>query len=157
MTKRTSSTLAVLAVAVAGMLCLTGPAGAVMIFWSGITSDDWSAAGNWVGGTAPVAADTAAFPASSPIVSPVIPGGGASIAGIIVDNSAGDYGISGGTLTLGKDDAVVDRLPGSSRITVATAAPWTLAVGQTFEGAAIDEIVHTLGPDKIRSDLWRAA
>lgn len=63
----------------------------------------------------------------------------------------------GGTLTLGKDDAVVERLPGESRLTLATAAPWALTVGQAFEGAAIDEIIHTLGPDKTRSDLWRAA
>lgn len=61
----------------------------------------------------------------------------------------------GGTLTPGKDDAVTDRRPALARLTVATSEPWTLAVGQTFEGQVIEQIVHHVTKDRTRSELWR--
>lgn len=61
----------------------------------------------------------------------------------------------GGTLTLGKDEAVTDRRPALARATVATSAPWALAVGQTFEGQVIEQIVHHITKDRTRSELWR--
>lgn len=63
----------------------------------------------------------------------------------------------GGTLTLGKEDSVTQRHPSLALTTVATSTPWTLTVGQTFEGAGIDQIVHHITSHRIRSDLWRKA
>jgi hypothetical protein len=62
----------------------------------------------------------------------------------------------GGTITLDTDSAVTARAPSVGRIIVASSAPWTLTVGQTFEGARVDEIIHRISDREVRSELWRA-
>lgn len=62
----------------------------------------------------------------------------------------------GGVLTLGKDQQVTARAPALGRVTLATSAPWALQVGQTLDGQRIDTVIHRLGPDEIRSELWLA-
>lgn len=60
-------------------------------------------------------------------------------------------------LDLGKDGAVTRRLPAAAAVEVSVATPWTLAVGATLDGVPIEQIVHHLSPERIRSTLWRTA
>lgn len=61
-----------------------------------------------------------------------------------------------GALDLGAQGSVTRRLPADALVQVATDTPWTLTVGLTLDGVRVEQIVHHLGPDRIRSDLWRA-
>lgn len=63
----------------------------------------------------------------------------------------------GGAVDLGAQGSVTRRVPAERLVTVATDAPWTLQVGQTVEGLVVDQIVHHLDPERIRSDLWQTA
>lgn len=60
---------------------------------------------------------------------------------------------AGAALVLPDDATLVHRRPASGRVEVATAQPWALASGATFEGAPILAIEHQIAPTCLRSTL----
>jgi len=60
---------------------------------------------------------------------------------------------AGAPLVLPDDATLVHRRPASGRVEVATAQPWALASGGTFEGAPILAIEHQIAPTSLRSTL----
>ena len=66
MTKRTSSAVGVLAVAVAAVAFLSVPAGAATIYWDGSTDATWDQGDNWSGGNEPGIGDDVTFPTPVP-------------------------------------------------------------------------------------------
>ena len=93
------------------------------LVWDGDTSITFSAAGNWVGGVAPGAADTAVFSAPGVVFQPTINAAG-SLAGLQIDTAT--------TLTLTTFNALftsTGALTGAAPITVAGYAPGTTNPG----------------------------
>lgn len=62
----------------------------------------------------------------------------------------------GGTLTLDASTQVVHRNPALGSVTLASSAPWSFRVGQTYDGRRIDQIVHRFSPREVRTELWLA-
>lgn len=62
----------------------------------------------------------------------------------------------GGTLTLDASTQVVHRNPALGSVTLASSAPWSFRVGQTYDGRRIDQIVHRISPREVRTELWLA-
>jgi autotransporter-associated beta strand protein len=115
---------------------------AANISWSGATDAVWSTGGNWVGGAAPVAADTAVFDAGSVVNLNTSLGTNFSVLGLKVTSPSGAVTIAGGnTLTLaggGIDmSAASQDLTVSALVALAADQSWDVAAGRTLTASNV--------------------
>ncbi|MBP2444333.1 hypothetical protein [Rhizobium leguminosarum] len=100
--------------------------------WTGATSNDWFAAGNWNPGTVPTAGDSVTVNSNSPM--PTIDGASAHADTIVVGDSAtATLGILN-TGTLSSNNAVLGNLVGSVGLTAVAGAgaTWTNSADLTI-------------------------
>ncbi len=110
---------------------------AANISWNGSADAVWSTGGNWVGGVAPVAADTAVFDASSTANLPNTLGSNFSIQGLKITTPGGLITIGAGNmLTLGSGgidmSGATQNLVLNALVALAANQSWDVANGRTL-------------------------
>ena len=100
--------------------------------WTGAVDNDWNNPGNWAGGNVPdTATESAYFPNAGANTTPNLNGAVYTIKGIRFGNTAGNYNITGGTLTVGSVDNTGTR---SNTITANLALNGAATIGNSAVG-----------------------